>query len=207
MTSTKPPPTRDLRRSLAEISQLAAQLQQAPATEGTVRSLEQLASLRKQVRETLRQRGQLPLSLTASSAIQADAPAPQGVDPRGPLSLGAVGAYAAEALDTLRRSNARRRQNIMHTAVAWPAERLLGNDFAEAAEKITAAQRAAREPEPAESLTAALCQPLEARYDIPEIGSLDRPVRDGLLRFGVERGGIQYRRGLDVDFASDRIGI
>ncbi|MGH3925447.1 MAG: major capsid protein [Pseudonocardiaceae bacterium] len=38
-----------------------------------------------------------------------------------------------------------------------------------------------------------LCQPLQPLYDVEVIGSADRPVRDALVRFGVDRGGIQYR--------------
>lgn len=46
------------------------------------------------------------------------------------------------------------------------------------------------------ALTAAaggLCDPLQALYDIRVVGDEGRPVRDALLRFGAERGGVQYR--------------
>lgn len=44
-------------------------------------------------------------------------------------------------------------------------------------------------------LTAAggLCAPLETLYDVEVIGSTARPIRDALARFGVDRGGIQFR--------------
>lgn len=38
-----------------------------------------------------------------------------------------------------------------------------------------------------------LCAPLQVLYDVEVIGSSDRPIRDALARFGVERGGIQFR--------------
>jgi hypothetical protein len=38
-----------------------------------------------------------------------------------------------------------------------------------------------------------LCAPLETLYDVQVIGSTARPVRDALARFGVDRGGIQFR--------------
>jgi hypothetical protein len=44
-------------------------------------------------------------------------------------------------------------------------------------------------------LTAAggICAPLQPLYDVLVIGSAARPVRDALARFGVDRGGIQFR--------------
>lgn len=38
-----------------------------------------------------------------------------------------------------------------------------------------------------------LCAPLQPLYDVEVIGSSARPVRDALVRFGVDRGGILYR--------------
>lgn len=45
------------------------------------------------------------------------------------------------------------------------------------------------------ALTAAggICEPLQPLYDVEVIGSTARPVRDSLARFGLDRGGIQYR--------------
>ena len=49
--------------------------------------------------------------------------------------------------------------------------------------------------ENANALTAAgLCAPLEVLYDIAVIGDTPRPVRDALVRFQVDRGGITYRQ-------------
>jgi hypothetical protein len=36
-----------------------------------------------------------------------------------------------------------------------------------------------------------ICAPLDIRYDIPFVGSTERPVRDALVRFGADRGGVR----------------
>lgn len=59
-----------------------------------------------------------------------------------------------------------------------------------------------------EALTAAgLCAPLQTLYDIETIGDVDRPVRDALVRFGAERGGIQYRAALDGVTQTSATGV
>jgi len=58
------------------------------------------------------------------------------------------------------------------------------------------------------ALTAAgLCAPLENLYDIRTIGDTDRPVRDALVRFGADRGGIQWRPALDGVTQTGGIGV
>jgi cell pole-organizing protein PopZ len=58
------------------------------------------------------------------------------------------------------------------------------------------------------ALTAAgLCAPLETLYDIRTIGDTDRPIRDALVRFGADRGGIQYRPALDGVTQTGGIGV
>lgn len=44
------------------------------------------------------------------------------------------------------------------------------------------------------SLTAAggLCAPVNVRYEVYQVGSTARPIRDGLTRFGATRGGIRF---------------
>lgn len=60
-----------------------------------------------------------------------------------------------------------------------------------------------------EAITAAggFCAPLENLYDINVIGITDRPVRDALTRFGVARGGIQYRPPMDALAMTDGLGV
>lgn len=58
------------------------------------------------------------------------------------------------------------------------------------------------------ALTAAgLCAPLETLYDIRTVGDTDRPVRDSLVRFGADRGGIQYRPALEGVSQTGGIGV
>lgn len=58
------------------------------------------------------------------------------------------------------------------------------------------------------ALTAAgFCAPLENLYDIRTIGDTDRPVRDALVRFAADRGGIQYRPALDGVTQTGGIGF
>jgi len=71
-----------------------------------------------------------------------------------------------------------------------------------------AAVQVAQGPDPDDVLTAAgLCAPLETLYDIETIGDVDRPVRDALVRFGADRGGIQYRPALDGVTQTGGIGV
>ena len=52
-----------------------------------------------------------------------------------------------------------------------------------------------------------LCAPLETLYDVEVVGSTDRPLRDALARFGVDRGGIQYRPASSAAAAVNGAGI
>jgi hypothetical protein len=60
-----------------------------------------------------------------------------------------------------------------------------------------------------EAITAAggLCAPLENLYDIQNIGVTARPVRDALSRFGVDRGGIQFRAPFDALTMNTGLGV
>lgn len=92
------------------------------------------------------------------------------------------------------------RYEIATVRAEYPEERaLLASAGAfDNAEKIDAAVREARSwsaDENMNALTAAgLCAPLEVLYDINVIGDTPRPVRDALVRFQVDRGGITYRQ-------------
>lgn len=72
-------------------------------------------------------------------------------------------------------------------------------------DKINAAVKEAQKPLPQALTAAGLCAPLENLYDIEVIGDDDRPVRDALVRFGVDRGGIQYRPSFDG--VSQNVGV
>lgn len=82
------------------------------------------------------------------------------------------------------------RTPILQATTIYPESRTLDGDVRA---KIAAASGT-------EAITAAggFCAPLEVQYDIKVLGSGDRPVRDALNKFGVSRGGIEYRPSIDA---------
>jgi hypothetical protein len=77
-----------------------------------------------------------------------------------------------------------------------------------ALENLENVVQVAQGPGEGDALTAAgLCAPLETLYDIEVIGDVDRPVRDALVRFGADRGGIQYRPALNGVGQTGGIGV
>lgn len=83
------------------------------------------------------------------------------------------------------------RQYVASVKTEYPDSRQLLGDNADTSENLTKIERVTSP----NALVAAggLCAPLETLYDVEVIGSTARPVRDALARFGVDRGGIQYR--------------
>lgn len=95
----------------------------------------------------------------------------------------------------------------------FPDERKLGKHDSAlmVMDKIQAAVQSAQELHADDNqkalVAAGLCAPLENLYDIEVIGDDDRPVRDALLRFGVDRGGIQYRPAVNGVSQTGGIGV
>lgn len=86
----------------------------------------------------------------------------------------------------------------------YPEDRFLrkGDDDGNAT-KIKVVQTGAKEQK-AEALVAAggLCAPVEPYYGLKQIATRSRPVRDGMARFGADRGGITFAAPPDfADFA------
>jgi hypothetical protein len=108
------------------------------------------------------------------------------------------------AVSSLRHTGSRaERYNVTTIRAEYPEARTLtaaGGDYA-AMDKINAVVREAQRlhaSDNAQALTAAgLCAPLDNDYDIEVIGDDDRPVRDALARFQVDRGGVQWRPSID----------
>jgi hypothetical protein len=94
------------------------------------------------------------------------------------------------------------RMDVARMQFTYPPERFLGDNSTENTARIAKAKGP-------EALTAAggLCLPLEVRYDIKVLGVTDRPVRDALTRFGVNRGGIQYRAPFDALAMTSGLGV
>ena len=105
------------------------------------------------------------------------------------------------------------RYDVATIRADFPPERVLtkGDSSFAVMDKIHAAVKSAQDvhaQDNAQALVAAgLCAPLENLYDIEVIGDDDRPVRDALVRFGTDRGGIQYRPAVNGVGQTDGIGV
>lgn len=109
----------------------------------------------------------------------------------------------SERFNTLNRTSADGRYHVARIQSEFPAERTLTKDsWAVNTERIEAATGQ-------EALVAAggLCAPLETDYAIANVGVTARPIRDALTRFGVERGGIQWRAPFDALSMSSGLGV
>lgn len=97
------------------------------------------------------------------------------------------------------------RYDVAHVEFAYPDSNTLGSSYSENMDKIRHNSRP-------ESLVAAaqsggLCLPLEVLYDIETVGVTDRPIRDALTPYRVERGGIQYRLPFDALQMTTGLGV
>jgi hypothetical protein len=122
-----------------------------------------------------------------------------GMDAGTPLN---DATFALAFRDKINSAGGLGRMDVARVDFSYPEDRVLGTDPATNTDRIAKA----KEPE---ALTAAggLCLPLEVRYDIKVLGVTDRPVRDTLNRFGVNRGGIQYRAPFDALAMSSGLGV
>lgn len=75
---------------------------------------------------------------------------------------------------------------VMRAQADFGPERQLGRD-----PQLNAARIDAVTSRQAIMASGGICAPTEVRYDLPVLGDDARPVRDGLARFGVDRGGIR----------------
>jgi hypothetical protein len=160
-----------------------------------------------------------PKSRTAANMPKInDGRSPEVADTAGTVAMrtlvrgGIPGFEAGTALDFASFKNAMRdriiaaggegRQDVAHVEFSYPTDRQLGGNAKDNTDRI----KAAKSPE---AIVAAggLCLPLEVKYDIKVLGVTDRPVRDALTRFGVERGGIQYRAPFDALAMATGLGV
>lgn len=109
-----------------------------------------------------------------------------------------------ELSNRLARSSVKGKQYVARFSYNYPEDRILRRDAG--AHANSAKIEAVTEPA---ALTAAggLCAPLETLYDINVLGVTNRPIRDALARFAVDRGGIQYRMPMDALVMTDGLGI
>lgn len=108
-----------------------------------------------------------------------------------------------ELYNRLARSSVQGKQYVARFEFTYPEERILRKDVGLGVNsgKIEAVT------DPAALTAAGLCAPLENLYDINVVGVTQRPIRDALARFAVDRGGIQYRMPMDALVMTDGLGI
>lgn len=146
-----------------------------------------------------------PAGRTARPA-KVDAPAPQRDEVAvAKVYVGSHSAHGAEITSNLDIAKAiydtwrgdyqarRGRFPVLTVQTSYPESRILTNDAESNFRKIDAVTSPG-------ALVAAggLCAPLETVYDVEVVGSTERPIRDALARFAVDRGGIQFRSNLSA---------
>lgn len=98
----------------------------------------------------------------------------------------------AQRIDQQRRTGAGT-VPVAHVEYEFPSDRTLDGNVAANREKFDAVVASARMDSP-EAIVAAggLCAPVEVRYDVDGISDDRRPIRDALVRFGADRGGVRW---------------
>lgn len=140
------------------------------------------------------------LTVTAKATSLADLPTTPAGTELGRWELAEAG---LDLHNRLARSTVAGKQYVARFSYEYPEERVLRRDAG--AHVNSAKIEAVTQPE---ALTAAgLCAPLETLYDINVVGVTNRPIRDSLARFAVDRGGIQYRMPMDALVMTDGLGV
>lgn len=120
-------------------------------------------------------------------------------------------AFAERASSVSRvRSPGGDRHSVATVFTEYPEDRRLGRDWLTNVDRVENAVESSRSISAVDNgqalVAAGLCAPLETLYDIRVIGDVDRPVRDALVRFGADRGGIQYRPAISGVVQTGGIG-
>jgi hypothetical protein len=100
----------------------------------------------------------------------------------------------AKRLHTLRNANGSGLQHVIATlSFEYPETRQLRGDNSDNINKITKYSTPELVPAGQQGLTAAaaICSPLEDYFDFTVCGVDDRPIRDALVRFNADRGGLR----------------
>ncbi len=126
-----------------------------------------------------------------------------------PLStLREVGeAFAAKA-DAVRKGRSLGRFGVATFAVDYPEARQLTSNPQVNEERVEAVVASAQ-AEPIDSLVAAggLCAPVDVAYDLEGISVENRPIRDSLVRFGADRGGIRFIEPPSLSDLDDSVSV
>lgn len=147
-----------------------------------------------------------PVRLVASADVD-------GFSPGMTMDVASLSEAYTHKADAVRGKGIKKgtRSGVATAHVTYPEDRTLGRDFeanqakidaivasaqAETAQQLRDIVAAAKRGDEAEitELAAAggLCAPVNVRYDICQQGSDVRPLRDSLIRFNANRGGIQF---------------
>jgi hypothetical protein len=84
---------------------------------------------------------------------------------------------------------------------SYPEDRILDGDFQKNGKKIQAVL------DQAVVASGGFCAPLPVRYDIFGLGVTDRPVRDALMMFNANRGGVRFVTPPVLTDLADAVGI
>lgn len=159
-----------------------------PAPRPTIRQLSARQPVASAPRVTATD--QTPVTITASGDVP-------GHSAGSELTPQDVGDAFARKVQALMGSQAGSRYPVATVHAQYPEDRVLvagGSDMN--TERITHAMDGlqARMHQPMEAIIASggLCAPVEARYDLAQLATAVRPVRDALERFNAARGGVRF---------------
>jgi hypothetical protein len=141
--------------------------------------------------------------LVASADFHSDHPAGSALDRTGFAEL------AIAASERVHTSKALPRVEVVLASARWnaPEERQLrSDDIAGNAEKIRAVVPAGMDYD-ALVASGGLCAPLTPIYDLPQIATEARPLRDALPAFQAARGGITWATPPSIADVTDAVGL
>lgn len=104
-----------------------------------------------------------------------------------------LGRAFTERVRELRGRGAVGKRYVAQVAAEYPEDRRLSTDPVESTRRIDAVVAAAQARN-ADAIIAdgGLCAPVNVSYDVFGVSEDHRPLRDGLVRFGADRGGIRF---------------
>jgi hypothetical protein len=164
-------------------------------------------SRRRPARRAPRARSQdRPYSITAAAGVR-------GVNAGAELDdLDAVAAAIADRRDAFSRGSqpsGREQVTVATIHSEFPEDRRLTDDPERNAAVIASVMRQVQQASDANALTAAggLCAPVAVRYDLENISTAARPIRDSLPQFQAARGGLRWMDSPAFSDFSDAVGI
>ena len=123
-------------------------------------------------------------------------------------SLSQVGDAFASKAHAVLAGRGRGRFGVASFQLDLPEDRMLGHNAQVNEERIDAVVASAQSQTP-DAIVAAggLCAPVDAAYDLDGISVESRPIRDSLVRFGADRGGIRFITPPSLADVADSVGV